>query len=356
MSHQPERLEKNCLNCGTIVAGRYCQHCGQENLETRESFWSLFRHFIFDILHFDGNFFSTTRYLFTRPGFVARQYAEGRRSSYLHPIRMYLFTSAIFFLLFFSISGVPEIKEAGEVGNLRPEKRARLIRELREDLAGDLADTSLQGRIARLSDTTRPVLLSDIDPGSGRFFYDEKTKYTSADQYDSIQKTLPSNKRDGWFSRILTRRGLTIDEKYKDRKGHAGQTLIEHFYHHLPYVFFFSLPFFALILKLLYVRRRNFYYSDHAIFTLYHYIFSFMLLMAALLISGLNSLTGWSWLGFLMLFIFLAGPVYLYLEMKQFYRQGVLKTLGKFILLNMLAGIVIILLFVLFFFFSIFQL
>ncbi|MGZ8538743.1 MAG: DUF3667 domain-containing protein, partial [Flavisolibacter sp.] len=93
MSHQKERTEKNCLNCGTTVAGKYCQVCGQENIVTRESFWSMFRHFIYDILHFDGNFFHTIKYMFTRPGFVARQYAEGKRARYIHPIRMYLFTS-----------------------------------------------------------------------------------------------------------------------------------------------------------------------------------------------------------------------------------------------------------------------
>src|SRR6476661_5366986 len=102
VSHQRERKEKNCLNCGTTVIDRYCHHCGQENVETRESFWSLARHFIYDILHFDGGFFNTMKYLLTRPGYVARQYAEGKRVTYLHPIRMYLFTSAVFFLIFFA--------------------------------------------------------------------------------------------------------------------------------------------------------------------------------------------------------------------------------------------------------------
>ncbi|MBO9681745.1 MAG: DUF3667 domain-containing protein [Flavisolibacter sp.] len=97
MSHQRERKEKNCLNCRTTVIGRYCHICGQENVETRESFWSLAKHFLFDILHFDGKFWHTLKYLIIRPGFVARQYCEGKRNSYLHPIRMYLLHPLYFF-------------------------------------------------------------------------------------------------------------------------------------------------------------------------------------------------------------------------------------------------------------------
>ena len=37
MSHLPERKEKDCLNCGTTVFGKYCHVCGQENLEPKES-------------------------------------------------------------------------------------------------------------------------------------------------------------------------------------------------------------------------------------------------------------------------------------------------------------------------------
>lgn len=105
VSHFPERTDKNCLNCGSEVLGRYCQNCGQENLEPKETFLHLFSHFVNDITHFDGKFFSTLKYLLFRPGFLSAEYVRGRRMSYLHPIRMYVFTSAIFFLIFFAIVG-----------------------------------------------------------------------------------------------------------------------------------------------------------------------------------------------------------------------------------------------------------
>src|SRR5436189_4808282 len=102
MSRIKERKEKTCLNCNAEVQGRYCQNCGQENTEPRETVWQLILHFFQDITHFDGKFFSTVKYLFLRPGFLSKEYMAGRRAAYVNPIRMYIFTSAFFFLIFFS--------------------------------------------------------------------------------------------------------------------------------------------------------------------------------------------------------------------------------------------------------------
>ena len=99
MSHIPERKEKDCLNCGTIVQGRYCQQCGQENVVPKETFWHMVTHFFYDITHFDTNFFHTIHHLVFKPGFLSREYLAGRRVRYLHPIKMYVFTSAVFFIL-----------------------------------------------------------------------------------------------------------------------------------------------------------------------------------------------------------------------------------------------------------------
>jgi hypothetical protein len=101
VSHLKERKERNCLT--SPLYGRYCHVCGQENLVPRETVWHLVEHFFSDITHFDGKFFSTVKYLLKRPGFLSTEYMIGRRASYLNPIRMYVFTSALFFIILFSI-------------------------------------------------------------------------------------------------------------------------------------------------------------------------------------------------------------------------------------------------------------
>lgn len=103
LSHLTERNYKNCLNCNAEVHGKYCHICGQENLEPTESLWHLITHFFNDITHFDGKFFSTLGLLLTRPGFLSAEYKMGRRQNYLNPVRMYIFSSFFFFLLFFTI-------------------------------------------------------------------------------------------------------------------------------------------------------------------------------------------------------------------------------------------------------------
>jgi hypothetical protein len=355
VSHHPERKDKNCLNCGTIVSGRYCQNCGQENIETRESFWSLMKDFVFDIIHFDGNFFHTLKYMFTRPGYVARQYAEGKRASFLHPIRMYLFTSAVFFLVFFSLNNDFFFKKNGK-DILTSEERKEMASDLEEDLRHDGSDSVKLKKIQMLRDTSKAITATDIALiAPDRLQTGKDIDYTSIHQYDSIQNTLPEKERDGWFSRRMEIRKIEITEKYKNRPDEIVSTFGEAFLHRLPYLLFLSLPFFALILKLLYVRRKNFYYSDHAIFTLYHYVFSFILL---LLIFGVNSLKkwlGWGWMAYLITALVLYWPIYLFLEMRRFYLQGKGKTFLKFLLLNFLGVLVLLLLFVVFMIISLLQ-
>jgi hypothetical protein len=348
VSHQRERKEKNCLNCGTTVIDRYCHHCGQENVETRESFLSLARHFIYDILHFDGGFFITMKYLFIRPGFVARQYAEGKRMTYLHPIRMYLFTSAVFFLVFFAT----ETFHVTPAKNADKKDRLELADALEARVKPD--DAVLKRKIALLRDTSQPVDVDTMNLNSISFFSVSARNYKSIHEYDSVQRSLPKGKKDGWFQRIMTRRTIEVNEKYRN-ENEGTTTFLKIFQHNLPYMLFLSLPFFALILKLLYIRRKNFYYSDHATFTLYHYVFSFILL---LIVFGAGYLKDVSDLGiftFLQAAMMIFWPIYLLKEMKHFYRQGWGKTLGKFLLLNLLGITVLIVLFILFMFFSIFQ-
>src|SRR5687767_12691350 len=102
MSHAEGRKENNCLNCGATVYGRYCHVCGQENVIPHDSFLHMVKHFFYDITHFDSKFFDTAHHLIRKPGFLSKEYLAGRRAAYLDPIKMYVFTSAVFFIIFFS--------------------------------------------------------------------------------------------------------------------------------------------------------------------------------------------------------------------------------------------------------------
>lgn len=144
-------------------------------------------------------------------------------------------------------------------------------------------------------------------------------------------------------------------KNYGDDRNAMLKSVLDSFLHKLPYLLFVSLPFFALILKLLYIRRKQFVYTDHAVFTLYHYIFTFILLLLYILIARLYEWLGWGILEVLGIVLFLSGGVYLFLSMKYFYRQKNGKTFWKFIILNFLGIFVLLFIFIAFIFLSIFQ-
>jgi len=368
LSHSKERTEKICLNCNTELYGRYCHVCGQENIEPKESVWGLVTHFFYDITHFDGKFFSTLKYLAFRPGFLSTEYRLGRRASYLNPIRMYVFTSAIFFIIFFSVTGIDSAEHApaekkndsANVTRARDARAAALrFADSKEDSAAILS--ALEQMDDSVKVKTRKDSLGRIDTirskRRGWSFGMNKYNYSTVPQYDSVQKTLPPEKRDGWFARMMIRRSIVLNEKYGD----DGDTLMRAwgnaFIHQFPKLLFVSLPIFALILRLLYIRRRKqFYYVDHGIFSIHLYIFSFIVLLVAMGIAWLSGITGYDSINILQAPLWLYSIYYNYKAMRNFYGQGTGKTIVKFILLNMLAFISILFLFAVFFIFAAFQL
>ena len=360
MSHRPARKEKNCLNCGTTVQGKYCYVCGQENAEPKETFWGMVTHFFYDITHFDGKFFTTLKDLLFLPGFLSAEYMKGKRMSYLNPIRMYVFTSAIFFLVFFSIS---DPKDAFKiVDDDRPftiGRRDSLLQEIEKELKKEPENINLQKQVTLLKDTSKSVSYVDL-----LSFDDDYTvigtvgyKYKSSEEYDSIQQARPVKERDGWLKALWNKKAIHLNEKYKQEKSLSLEKFSETLLHKLPYLLFVSLPFFALILKLLYIRRRKeFFYADHGIFSIHHYILSFILILFAFLLDKMQDISGWAIWKWLMIFTIAAWPIYLYLAMKRFYRQGKAKTFFKFLLLNIIGLLTLLVLLIFFFLFSVFQL
>ena len=315
MSHLHQRKDKTCLNCGAQVAGRYCQDCGQENLEPKESFGHLLRHFVEDLTHFDGKLFATLKPLLFSPGFLTKEYVAGRRASYINPIRMYLFISAMFFLLLVTFF----VNE-----NHRTEKQKKTTKEV---------------SVLRKSFGTIRQKVNEIDSSNGG---DSAVYYTLADgstlyakdypttlkAYDSLQKVLPDSEKDGLVERYFARKSLKTVQYHKEHPGEVGHTLREKFYHSLPYMLFITLPLIALLLKLLYIRRKDFYYVSHIVFTLHFYCFMFLLLLLSFTIAKLGY-----WGEVVGDILILSGFVYLFLAMLRFYRQGSGKTFLKFLLL-----------------------
>ncbi len=366
MSHLKERAEKICLNCNATLQGRFCHVCGQENIEPKESFRHLLTHFVYDIVHFDGKFFSTVKYLLFKPGFLSKEHLRGRRVSYLHPIRMYIFVSAFFFLIFLSFFK-PDVNFGSNDGDdISQSSSAEVIKKYLADekkaleaAAGvaampEKARAKLQRKINRLDhdialmqkDTLHKSELLTI----GDVAY--AAKFNTREAYDSAQRSLPESKRDSWLERHVEYKNIEYRNKYGN-SATANEMLTERFFHSFPQLLFMSLPIVALLLQLLYIRRKQFYYVNHLIFTLHLYCAIFVILFYLMLLSLTHSVSWLGWVSWLEGLLWLGIVGYTLVAMHNFYGQGWMKTFMKMSLLGFATLFVIVFLFCFFFFLSI---
>ena len=90
---------------------------------------------------------------------------------------------------------------------------------------------------------------------------------------------------------------------------------------------FFLLPIFTLMVSLLYIRRK-YNYTEHLVFVFHVQTVFFILLMLFIILGRFVNSEAVIWI-FLLLFM-----IYLYKALRKFYEQGRIKTLLKYLLLN----------------------
>lgn len=331
MSHSRERSEKICLNCNTPLSGRFCHVCGQENIEPRESIWSIIAHFFNDITHFDGKFFKTVGLLIRKPGFLPLEFINGRRADYVHPIRLYIFTSAVFFLVFYAV-WTPAIKNM-----IADDENSEFSREY-----GVPSREVTPGQIPSPSD----VILGPLDTIAAVTARERNFKTVA--EYDSVQKTLPLEERDGWISRNITRGLIKRSNKYGGRSAEIRDSIIEDFTHSLPYLLFVTLPVCAIFLQLLFYRNKNNVYAGNAIFLVYLYVFTFLMLLVYILLGYLEGTYHLGWLEWLRIILLLYIFYYAVKAMRRYYGQSRVATFFKFVVYNFLALVSVFFLFIIF--------
>lgn len=277
------RHENNCLNCGSIVQERYCSHCGQENTEVKESFGHLIRHFFEDVTHYDSKFFVTIKDLIFKPGFLTREYLAGRRASYLHPIRMYVFISFLYFLAAFAFShSGARFEEATKERMVHAAKKE--IADSMHQLLSETGNGSKEDSVKKavLSNTMSRLKLDSIHESEIEFQLIADIDYKYLKSYDSAQHALPEAKRDKGIKPWLYGRWLATIERYGEA---VVELLVEKTQHAIPKLMFLLLPLFALFLKLFYDRKK-YYYADHAIFSLHFHSAVFLLFFVFTLVNN----------------------------------------------------------------------
>ena len=96
-----------CRNCGWQVERSYCPNCGQHIGNHNNRLWPLIQEFLEEFVRFDSKLLRTLLPLVRHPGLLTRQWSEGKRASYISPLKLYVTLNAVFFLEL-SLRGNPQ--------------------------------------------------------------------------------------------------------------------------------------------------------------------------------------------------------------------------------------------------------
>ncbi len=295
MSSIKHRKEKDCLNCGRIVEENFCTHCGQENIVTKEDAFHMVTHAIADYFHFEHKFFGTIRPLLLKPGQLTKEYVAGKRMSSIHPIRLYIFISIVFFLVVLSGSKIMDEKPSQKVNTKEktaPSKSksttadtltAAQIAEIEESLKFVPNRNGLRDSLiaAAKLDSKKPKKKGWNVGGTSKFGGNWATSDTTVEDYEKHQLLLPVDKRDGFIKHYYAKRSIELN-KYPDPK----KKFLEDFIHNIPKMMFLLLPMFALILKLVYINKKRYYY-EHLIYSFHVHSAIFLSILATILLQWL---------------------------------------------------------------------
>ena len=319
----------HCENCGAELIGPHCAQCGQAAIDYRRSF----RHVVVDVLdsflNWDSKFFATIALLIVKPWKLTNDFLAGKRVRYLHPLRLYLLASILFFFavnygakwIRFEPGKIPE-KNRAEVATAIAEKRDEIEKQLeRKNLSADqrrkaqealdyLTKPSPSATVAA-EENSSPTTMPTVSPAdSGKQTYGPVTDRPFV-VFDDAKSTTPFEK---W-----------LEERAKDKMGEHGTKMglfITTLFSNLPYMMLCCIPLFAFVLKVLYARRGIFY-IDHLIYALHiHTFFYTGVMLIVLTTMGLDRTIPGTFADWVIALLWIAFVVQIFFSIRRVYGQG----------------------------------
>tara|TARA_R110002110_G_scaffold110071_4_gene274511 strand:+ start:140351 stop:141490 length:1140 start_codon:yes stop_codon:yes gene_type:complete len=343
--------QAQCQNCRASLMGPYCHHCGQPAAPVVRSFGSLVVEFLQETISLDSRAMRTLVALLARPGFLTNAYLSGRRKRFVPPLRLFLFTSlvCIFAIWLLNVTGEREMVVGSgglltQNGELAPEQRQQALQRISELQLEHLQPAERVEMEARLEQVENALQRSDRAAERDHVALGAQTS-------GSDVETAPDGKGptiivDGgalslelpWLSEEDNRRLEARLEKSTAKIRNDPNDFANDVLENIPQTTLLLVPFFALLMKLLYPFTGR-YYVEHLIHALYGHAFLFL---AVLLLIGLDqgdtrlsaaSSAPLQWLGHLLgllevLLLFWV-PVYFLLSLRVVYRQSWRLTVWK---------------------------
>jgi Protein of unknown function (DUF3667)/Domain of unknown function (DUF4286) len=367
---------ENCLNCGEVLTGQHCSHCGQRAKVQVISLWGLVKDFLGDVFDWDSRVWRTLRPLAFRPGLLTQEYLRGRRAHYTPPFRMYLILSVVFFLMASIFDPGNDIAfnlgdggaaltinddaatrdpaaarregSAGAPAEAPPEQAPEPVDPLAIPPPGapvENPDAAAGLEAARSVNSARGKLIESIvrrlpegERAAVRAELDKELAEVSPEQLARAQEVIadPCNEENfridvGALDKYEPRLRQACNKIVSDTRS-FGRALWEN----LPKMMFIFLPLIALVMAVLYLGSGR-YYVEHLLFFLHYHAFFFLAGIFVLLIDRLGAATTGAVSGFfgtaegfvIAALVFYV-PVYLFLAMRRVYGQGRIWTATKF--------------------------
>lgn len=282
----------NCLNCDAALTGDYCPRCGQSIKGPQRLFWTVLHEAFENVFQLNSRATRTFAQILFLPGRVARRYLDGKRVSFVHPLRLYIVSSIIFFVVLSALNFL----QSFDSENTSDGSSVDVLIQLDDDQNFAKGAEGAEGTQASDQAETE---IPDVSVNLPWLTKEESLKFES----------------------FVSQQVEKVSELSKDDPGEIISQILEI----APPLVFALLPLMALVLLVL-LSGRGFFYAEHLIFTVYNHCFLFLLLSMQSMVSAFAI----SWLSDLSTLIMsLWIPIYLVLSFKHVYKLGWFATLWR---------------------------
>ncbi len=329
----------HCENCGAQLYGHWCAQCGQPAIDYRRSFGHVLFDMLNEFLNWDSKFFATIALLIVKPWRLTNEFLAGHRVRYVHPLRLYLLASILFFFVVnYGVKGIHV--EPGKIPEKSRAAIAKSIEENRNEIEKKLDKENLSAEQRRkaqeaLDYFTKPT--PAVAPASPAPAASPSPTETPPPAESSRRDYGPVKERPFMLfdnAKSTTPFERWLEARAKEKMGEHGTKMglfITTLFSNLPYMMLACIPLFAFVLKILYIRKKIFY-IDHLIYALHIHSFAYlgvMLIVAATM--GLNR-SAPSVLGeWIIAFFWIAFAAQIFFSIRRVYRQGWFFTVFKFL-------------------------
>lgn len=331
--------QRYCPNCHYPLPhyGEFCSNCGQQYTDGRVPLKFLLQDFIDNVLNIDSKLFRTT-WALIRPGKLTNEFFAGHHKRFASPARLFFIATVVHFAM---IGFVINDELATGLGKLVEKNRRQAyeaplldsLQKAREEVSSMFAG---QATAQRALDSLFTKIKSEKRDSQDITYFsiDSNWNITSKDVTLSIEELYrktpaelaTANGISGKLENLIFQQAVKVNTHVDN----FGQYMLGQF----VWMVILMMPALALILKLLYVRRRR-YFVEHLVFSFHYHAFAFWVVSISLFLLALTD----SWendkvTSIASIIVIFGILIYLFIAMRRVYKQGFFKTFVKYNILN----------------------